>query len=208
MPDANTNIDGARAYLELHGKVLGELPYSTIEQVSVELLRAYEEDRRIYLFGNGGSASLSSHFACDLGKGTVIHGDPPKRFQVLSLTDNISLLTAWANDTSYEYVFAEQLRNLIRPGDIAFAISGSGNSLNVLLALRAAKELKAFNIGLGGFQGGQMKALCDLCVVVPSDNMQIIEDLHVAITHTLFTVICHRISGFRSRLVQAAGTGR
>jgi D-sedoheptulose 7-phosphate isomerase len=102
-------------------------------------------------------------------------------------------------------VFAEQLRNLVQSGDIAFAISCSGNSPNVLLALQVARELGAFNIGLSGFQGGEMKALCDLCVVVPSDNMQIIEDLHVGIAHALFTIIRHRISSSTPELARAAG---
>jgi D-sedoheptulose 7-phosphate isomerase len=172
------------------------------------LLRAYEEGRRIFLFGNGGSASLASHFACDLGKGTVIHGDHGKRFQAIALTDNLALLTAWANDSSYDDVFAEQLRNLIQPGDVAFAISGSGNSPNVLLALQVAREFGALNIGLGGFQGGKMKALCDICMVVPSDNMQIIEDLHVGIAHALFTIVRYRISSAVSGVTQSASAGR
>jgi D-sedoheptulose 7-phosphate isomerase len=205
MSGANANGHSVRSYLELHGKVLGELPYLEIERIGHELLRAYEEGRRVYLFGNGGSASLASHLACDLGKGTVICEGMRKRFQVMSLTDNTAVLTAWANDASYEQVFAEQLRNLVHSGDIAFAISGSGNSPNVLLALQVTRELGALNIGLSGFQGGEMKALCDLCVIVPSDNMQIIEDLHVGIAHALFTIIYHRISSSTSELTRAAG---
>ncbi len=206
--DASAPISSARAYLELHARVVEKLPFLAIEHVSRELLRAYEEDRRIYLFGNGGSASLASHFACDLGKGTVVCGDQRKRFQAIALTDNLALLTAWANDSSYENVFAEQLRNLVQPGDIAFAISGGGNSPNVLLALQVARELGAQNIGLGGFQGGKMKAMCDICLVVPSNNMQIIEDLHVGIAHTLFTIIRHRISSSVSGATRVAGAGR
>ena len=208
MSGGNNSISSARGYLELHAKVLEKLPFLAIERVSRELLRAYEEGRRIFLFGNGGSASLASHFACDLGKGTVIHGDHGKRFQAIALTDNLALLTAWANDSSYDDVFAEQLRNLIQPGDVAFAISGSGNSPNVLLALQVAREFGALNIGLGGFQGGKMKALCDICMVVPSDNMQIIEDLHVGIAHALFTIVRYRISSAVSGVTQSAGAGR
>jgi D-sedoheptulose 7-phosphate isomerase len=208
MSDPNNGISSARGYLELHARVVEKLPFLAIEHVSRELLRAYEEGRRIYLFGNGGSASLASHFACDLGKGAVVCGDQRKRFQAIALTDNLALLTAWANDSSYDNVFAEQLRNLVQPGDIAFAISGGGNSPNVLLALQVARELGALNIGLGGFQGGKMKALCDICLVVPSNNMQIIEDLHVSIAHTLFTIIRHRISSSVSGVTRVAGAGR
>jgi D-sedoheptulose 7-phosphate isomerase len=183
-----------------------QLSHSEIDQIGVELLRAYEEERKVYLLGNGGSASLASHFACDLAKGTVCAGDRRRRFQAISLTDNIALLTAWANDTSYDQVFAEQLRNVIRPGDIVVAISASGNSRNVVLALQVARELEAFNIGLTGFEGGKMKDLCDLCVVVPSDNMQIIEDLHVGIAHALFSVIRrHILSRPAAEFVQAVG---
>jgi D-sedoheptulose 7-phosphate isomerase len=190
----NGKIADSRAYFRHYAKVLADLPHPAIEQIADELDRAYEEGRKVFVFGNGGSAALASHFACDLGKGTSMTGNSQKRFKVMSLTDNMPLLTAWANDTSYEQVFAEQLRNFVQPGDIAFAISGSGNSPNVLLGIQAAREARAFIIGLTGFhQGGKMKALCDLCVVVPSDNMQIIEDLHLSVSHALFTMVCHRI---------------
>ena len=149
--------------------------------------------RKVFLFGNGGSAALASHFACDLNKGTTAPGKFPRHFRVLSLTDNAPLITAWANDTSYQQVFAEQLRNFVESDDIAFGISASGSSPNVLLALEVARESGAINIGLTGFQGGKMPGLCDLCIVIPSDNMQIVEDLQLSIAHALFTVIRHRI---------------
>jgi D-sedoheptulose 7-phosphate isomerase len=112
---------------------------------------------------------------------------------VLALTDNVPLITAWANDAHFEDIFAEQLENCLRPHDIAFAISGSGNSPNVLSALRAARRGGAVTIGLGGFDGGSMRSLCDVCMVVPGDNMQVIEDLHLCIAHALFTCIRRRL---------------
>ena len=148
------------------------MPFDQVDRVADLLVRAYEEERSIFLFGNGGSAALASHFACDLGKGAV--NGSKKRFRVMALTDNVPLMTAWANDSKYEDIFSEQLANFVRPHDIAFAISGSGNSPNVLQALRIAKALGAMNVGLGGFAGGQMRALCDVCIVIPCDNMQII----------------------------------
>jgi D-sedoheptulose 7-phosphate isomerase len=163
-----------------------------MEAVAVQLELAYNDGRRVFAFGNGGSAALASHFACDLGKGTV-QENGQKRFRVLSLTDNVPLLTAWANDTSYEMVFAEQLRNFVQPDDIAFAISGSGSSPNVLRGLEAARRAGAINIGLTGFRGGKMRELCDICLIVPSDNMQTIEDFHLSVAHALFTVLRHRI---------------
>lgn len=187
-----TKTTDSQSYFENYGQVVTELPYAQIEQVADALHRAYRHERRVFLFGNGGSAALASHFACDLGKGATQPGKH-KRFRVLSLTDNIPLITAWANDVSYDQVFAEQLRNFLQPGDIAFGISGSGCSPNVLLALQAARELHAFNIGLTGFNGGEMPGLCDLCIVIPAHNMQIIEDFQLSITHALFTMLRHRI---------------
>jgi len=185
---------GFRSYFGDAAKVLSHLPYAEIEEAANRLYRAYQEERRVFLFGNGGSAALASHFACDLGKGTATASNSEKRFRALSLTDNMALVTAWANDTSYEHVFAEQIRNFIQCGDVAFAISGSGSSPNVLLALQAAREAGATNIGLTGFKGGKMKELCDVCIVIPSNNMQIIEDFHLSTAHALFTVLRRRIT--------------
>ncbi len=189
----NTRSPEAKDYFSMHYDILDAMPYDQIEEVTVQLLQAYHEDRTVFSFGNGGSASLASHFACDLGKGTLIGLNGSKRFRVISLTDNLALITAWANDSSYDDIFAEQLRNLAVIGDIAFAISGSGNSGNVLRALEAAKAAGCTTMGITGYSGGKMKALCDYCVVVPSDNMQVIEDFHLSICHALFTSICRRI---------------
>jgi D-sedoheptulose 7-phosphate isomerase len=186
-------ILGAKQYFEELQHVIGSLPKDAIDQIAETLVKAYDAGRTVYLFGNGGSASLASHFACDLGKGTA-YCNGGKRFRALALTDNLPTLTAWANDSSYEDVFSEQLRNFVQAGDVTLAISGSGNSKNVLNALRVAQEAGATTVGISGFQGGEMKSLCDICVVVPSNNMQIIEDLHVAMAHSIFRIVYSRIS--------------
>lgn len=170
---------------------LERLPYQNIDRVAEVLVQAYRGSRMVFLFGNGGSAALSSHLACDLGKGTA--NGSGKRFRAMALTDNVPMLTAWANDSKYDDIFAEQLANFVKPNDVAFAISGSGNSPNVLRALMLARQASAVTVGLTGFQGGKMKALCDECVVVPSDNMQIIEDLHVCVSHALFSVVRQKL---------------
>jgi D-sedoheptulose 7-phosphate isomerase len=180
--------------------VLKRLPFSLIDRVTEVLWRAYLESRTVFVFGNGGSAALASHCACDLGKGTVHNGN--RRLRVIALTDNVPLMTAWANDASYDDIFAEQLMPFIHKGDIALAISGSGNSPNVLKALQVAHEAEAFAIGLTGFQGGKMCALCDLCVIVPSDNMQIIEDVHVSVSHSIFTSLRSRICASTPDLIR------
>lgn len=188
--------DGVESYFSILSKAIGKLPYGTINQVAEVLIKAYENGSGIYFFGNGGSAALASHMACDLGKGTI--NGFQKRFRVMSLATNIPLMTAWANDSSYGDVFSEQLTNFVRPDDVAFAISGSGNSMNVLKGLQVARQSGAITLGLTGFQGGKMKDLCDICVVVPSDNMQIIEDLHLCTSHAIFTCIREKLSATAS----------
>ena len=192
MSDVVEILDARQYFEELQRVVIG-LSHDGVNQIANALVKAYEAGRMLYLFGNGGSASLASHLACDLGKGTA-YCNGGKRFRVLALTDNLPTLTAWANDSSYEDVFSEQLRNFVQPQDVAFAISGSGNSKNVLNALQVAREAGATTVGISGFQGGEMKSQCDICVVVPSDNMQIIEDLHLAMAHSIFRIVYSRMS--------------
>jgi D-sedoheptulose 7-phosphate isomerase len=184
-------ITSCRFYFQSLSETIARIPHVQIDSVADVLMRAYQQQRTVFLFGNGGSAALASHFACDLAKGTI-HCSA-KRFKAHALTDNIPLMTAWANDSDYENIFSEQLANFVTRGDVAFAISGSGNSPNVLRALKAAREAGAITAGLTGFAGGQMRALCDAVVVIPSDNMQLIEDLHVCVMHSLFTCIRSRI---------------
>jgi D-sedoheptulose 7-phosphate isomerase len=192
-------------YLRSVSSALESLPFSMIDRLSDVLWEAYVGNHAVYLFGNGGSAALASHCACDLGKGTVMDGQ--RRFRVLALTDNVPLMTAWANDAHYENIFSEQLRSFLQPGDVAFAISGSGNSPNVLHCLRTASEMGALTVGLTGFAGGKMKGLCKVCVVVPSENMQVIEDAHLAVTHSLFTLLRARIMEFHAENVTAVAGG-
>ena len=202
MNDGNQIFDAKQYFEELQRVVIG-ISHDGLNQIADILVKANESGRMVYLFGNGGSASLASHLACDLGKGTA-YCNGGKRFRVLALTDNLPTLTAWANDSSYEDVFSEQLRNFVQPHDVAFGISGSGNSKNVLNALQVAREAGATTVGISGFEGGTMKALCEICVVVPSDNMQIIEDVHLAMAHSIFRIVYCRMS---RKTLTAAGPG-
>jgi D-sedoheptulose 7-phosphate isomerase len=192
MHDGIEIVD-AKQYFEELQRIIGSFPKDGIDQIADRLVVAYDAGRMVFLCGNGGSAALASHFACDLGKGTA-YCNGGKRFRVLALTDNLPTLTAWANDSSYEDVFSEQLKNFVQPHDVVFAISGSGNSKNVLNALQVAREAGAAAVGVSGYEGGAMKSLCDLCVVVPSNDMQIIEDLHLAIAHSIFRIVYARMS--------------
>jgi D-sedoheptulose 7-phosphate isomerase len=183
---------------ELKG-LLDGLPLEKMAQLCDILHEAYRADRALFLFGNGGSAALASHMACDLGKGTHPlpknsgNVSPARRFRVLSLTDNVPLITAWSNDLSYEDIFAEQLANFIQPRDVAFGISGSGNSPNILKALKLARQKQAITVGFSG-EGGKMIKLLDCAVVVPSRHMQLIEDAHLIMAHMVFLNLKERIA--------------
>lgn len=180
-----TEIGGyVRRYVEETHAALSD-PYLAegIGRVVPVLLKAREEDRTIYFFGNGGSASTASHFVVDIGKATV-RGEG-KRFRCVALVDNVESVTAWANDTEYSRVFSEQLATLAHPGDVAVGISGSGNSPNVLKAVEVAKAMRVTTIGLTGMGGGRLKGAVDIPVVVPSNSMQHIEDVHLLICHLL-----------------------
>ncbi len=148
---------------------------------------ARDEGNTVFTFGNGGSGSTAVHFASDLMK-TATRPDL-KRIRAISLNDNMPLTTAWANDSSYEHVFKEQLENLMKPGDVVIAISGSGNSKNVLLATEYARSNGGITIGLTGFDGGSLKGLASVLVVVPSNDMLRIEDTHLAICHLLVRLL-------------------
>ena len=198
-------ICDAAAYVGLLKHFASTLDCEKIDFIASVLYQAYEQDKTIFLFGNGGSASLASHFACDLGKGTCDQKITRRRLRVMAFTDNLPTITAWANDSSYDDIFAEQLRAFVQPGDVAFAISCSGNSRNVLKCLRVARAAGAITLGLGGFEGGRMKSLCDTCLIVGCDNMQIIEDLHLSVAHCLFTLVRNRIiAQFEQQVVAAS----
>jgi len=171
----------ARAYFEDTEATIRGLDEAVLARIYTILSDAYREDRQVFLMGNGGSAALASHFAVDMGKGTTHEGRP--RFRVFSLVDNTPVMTAYANDFSYADVFSEQILSLVQPGDVVFAISGSGNSPNVLKGLAAAKERGATTVVFTGFEGGKAAPMADVAVVVPSDDMQHIEDCHLMLMH-------------------------
>ena len=169
---------------------------SSIKLVDIDLINAsiqvimnaYKKSKKIYILGNGGSASIASHMACDLGKGTLnrVYDEKEKRLRVISLTDNTPLITAYSNDLGYDSIFLQQLRNLVDKGDVVIAISGSGNSENVIKAVRYAKRAGAFVIGLSGFlKGGKLSKLSDLSIIVKSNHYGPIEDIHMMIGHII-----------------------
>ncbi len=161
---------------------------------AVELLfDCWQNDRRLVFCGNGGSASTSSHMVCDFQKNIGLDGGKP--FEVVALTDSPALLLAWSNDTDFANVFAGQARTWLRKGDVLIAISGSGNSQNVLEAVKVAKEVGATTVGLCGYGGGKLALLSDLALVADLRNMQLVEDVHMVLCHILFSALRDRVKG-------------
>ena len=177
-----------QAYFSRVAEVLPRIPAEPVEQIVAALRQARADGRRIFMFGNGGSSANASHIVNDMLKSTIGAGRP--RMKMLCLSDNVPTLTAYANDVSYDVIFAEPLRSLAERRDVAFALSGSGNSPNVLRAMEAAAELGLVRIGLTGRDGGKLKELCAICVIVQHDSMQVIEDAHLVILHAVFLAMC------------------
>lgn len=173
-----------RSYVADLAWTMEEIDRTALGRVIDLLLEARRDGRQVLLAGNGGSAAAASHMACDLGKGTINFGDPAfTRFRVISLADNTALITAIGNDLSYEDVFAEQLKMLMRPGDIVIFISSSGNSPNLVRAAEYARGHGATTIGLLGFGGGRLAPMMDVPLVVSSRNYGITEDFHMSVQH-------------------------
>ncbi|MBI1879791.1 MAG: SIS domain-containing protein [Chloroflexi bacterium] len=185
-------IQYLQTYFEELREVVANLPAELVDQVITTLLERGQRGNTVFIFGNGGSASTASHFVCDLAKNTQVPGAP--RFRVMGLTDNMPLMTAWANDTDYENVFAAQLDPLVEPGDVVIGISCSGNSANVLRAMVVAHQRGATTIGFTGDQGGRLKEMVDLCVQVPSPRIEQQEDAHLILEHCICAAIRAELS--------------
>jgi D-sedoheptulose 7-phosphate isomerase len=181
-----------RDYWDEVANVAALVDLDCLERVANMLLNCQARGRVVFVVGNGGSAATASHFACDLSKGT--RRDGPPTFHVVSLTDNVPLLTAWANDSGYERVFSEQLTALARPGDLLVAISASGNSPNVIAAIDAARSCGMAVVGLSGRSGGRLAHLADVAVNVPSDRIEIVEDAHLVVAHSLCVAVRERLA--------------
>lgn len=184
----------AQTYIQRLTQGLSRIPADDFEKITTILLSAYDQNKQIFICGNGGSAATASHFACDLGKGTLenIHDAGEKRLRVISLTDNMATFSALANDIGYEHVFSQQLRNLLQQGDVVIGISASGNSLNVINALVFAKEKGATTIGFLGFSGGNMKKFCDHFLHFEENNYQRVEDAHLIFQHIITSMIAEK----------------
>ena len=184
---ANRRVEFAQEYLDGLKKCLDTLSVEQVAEVIGCLEDAYREGRQVFIIGNGGSAATASHMACDLGKNILPKEgrETARRLRVVALTDNVPWITALANDLGYEYIFSEQLKNMVQEGDLVIAISGSGNSANIIEGGRVAKAVGAKVVGMLGFDGGQVKELIDDCVVVRSNSYGYIEDIHMMLGHLM-----------------------
>lgn len=177
-----------QAYIRELKQCLDRLDRVKIKEAVDLLMQAYRRGKKVFILGNGGAASTASHMACDLGKGTLqrVYDEKEKRFKVYSLTDNVAILTAFGNDLSYEDIFVQQLRNLVEKDDVVIAMSGSGNSRNLIKAIAYAGKCKARTIGFLGFKtGGKLASLVDCAIIANSSFYGICEDIQLILDHVI-----------------------
>jgi D-sedoheptulose 7-phosphate isomerase len=186
---------GARDYLDRVCREIQRVDVKEVEATSELIEKAYHANKFVFICGNGGSGANSSHLCEDLAKCTLKDFENQKRLRVLSLTDNTAGIMAWANDEGYDRIFVEQLKNLASPGDVLLAISGSGNSPNVLKAVDWANRNGMSTLGFTGFSGGKLKTLAHQNLHVEIDDMGIVESVHQVVFHWIIDDLYRRISG-------------
>lgn len=183
----------SQEHVQRTSELLQQTDYGAVSRLVDKLYDAYQAGSRVFIFGNGGSAATASHMAEDLAKSTVKDMGVPRRLRVSSLTDSVPFLSALGNDWGFEFVFREQLVTNASAGDVAIGISGSGNSPNILSAMKWARDNGLFTCGLTGFNGGKLKGMVDLSLHYPVLDMEIAENCHM--------VVCHLIvGGLRARI--------
>lgn len=182
-----------QAYIEHEINTLRALDINAINDAIRLIFETYEKGNTIYIFGNGGSSATASHYQNDFNKGISEYTE--KKFNFYCLNDNVATVMAIANDIGFEEVFRFQLRGRIKPGDLVMAISGSGNSKNVINAVEYAKEQGNQIIGLTGFDGGKLRKLSDISLHAPIQSMQVTEDIHMILDHLIMAVLSKRMCG-------------
>jgi len=182
-------------YIEMEKEALTNLPKKDISRVMNVLENARLKQKRVFICGNGGSASTASHYECDFNKG--VSYDQTVKYDFECLSDNVPMMTAIANDIGYDDVFVVPLRNKLKAGDVVIGISGSGNSENVVRAITYANEKGAETVAICGYNGGQLKELAKYNIHVNIDNMQIVEDMHLMLDHLMMYIL----SGMEGRWI-------
>ena len=180
-------------YIELEISILNKLDQKEINRAMNLLEETREIGSNVYVFGNGGSAATALHMENDFNKGVSEKLEKKYRFQCINA--NIATIMAIANDNGYERVFEQQLETKLTEDDVIIAISGSGNSENVIRAVQYAKTKGCKIIGMTGYSGGRLKKLSDISLHVPLDNMQVTEDIHIIFNHMMMYILCGELSG-------------
>ena len=181
------------SYKKTIGDILNSLDIAEIDKFMDMLLDAYKNDKFVFVMGNGGSAANASHFAQDLAKGTRHSKEQPKRLKALSLTDNTPFITAQGNDDGYDSIFEQQLRTFAKAGDYVVAISGSGNSPNIIKAIDWANSNGLTTVGVTGFDGGKLRKMAKHTVHVPLNDMCTSESIHSIIFHYVILELRERL---------------
>ena len=185
-------MSSSQIYLKKLSTLILKVDTNEMDQCLKCIKKAWERNCQIFTLGNGGSAMTAMHFITDWSK--MVFLNTGKSFNGRTLVDNIGLITAYANDVSYADVFSEQLKNLLRKDDLVIAISGSGNSENVIRAIDYANSIGAVTIGLSGFDGGRLKQKAKYNFWVNSNDMQLIEDIHAIFGHIVMQDLCKCLS--------------
>jgi D-sedoheptulose 7-phosphate isomerase len=174
-------------YISQLKETLDNLERGEIVKLASLLEEARLNGNKVFIFGNGGSGSTATHFACDINKGASMGKE--KRHRIIALTDNIPTMLAYSNDLSYDDVFIEQLKNFIDPGDIVIGISGSGNSKNIIKAIEYANAIGNTTIGITGYEGGKLRQISTFSVNANRNDMQISEDIHMILVHLMMKML-------------------
>lgn len=182
-----TYASQARNYLNRLQDVLTKIDEREVATIADVLRNAYEQKKSIFVMGNGGSGATASHMVCDMNKGACFHAD--KKFRFISLTDCMPMILAVGNDINFESIFVEQLKSYAGPGDVVIGISGSGNSSNVLRGIEYAKRTGCVTIGFCGYDGGKLKPMVDHTFHAKVNDMQLVEDAHMVLSHILMRIL-------------------
>ncbi len=185
-------ISLVQKYTESLSNCFKEVLQQNVEEIADIIFDAYKKGKQVFIMGNGGSASTASHFARDLSIGTAVAGKT--RLKANSLTDNVALITALANDIDYGSIFLEQLVGHLSQGDVVIGISASGDSPNVLKAIEFARKEEAITIGLIGFGGGRLKELAHKCIILSSQDYGTVEDAHLCLAHIISYLVKEKIA--------------
>ncbi|MBW2971249.1 SIS domain-containing protein [Candidatus Woesearchaeota archaeon] len=183
-------------YLKETAEIIQQVDVNEVKKVVDILFEAWQQDKQVFVMGNGGSAAAACHLVCDLQKPT--HKPGKQRFRAISLNDNVPVMSAWINDVGWDHLYAGQLEGFLNNGDVVVGFSVHGGSLkkqgaiwsqNMLKAMQYAKEKCAKTVGIAGFDGGAMKQMCDACIVVPKDSTPHVEGLHGVVHHMIITLL-------------------